>query len=57
MPSGVGSFNVPRIVSAFTRSSSVNVCMEALVLVRYPAVREGLDEELRRALARKEFLK
>ena len=34
--------------------AAVNVCLEALALARDPAVRAGLDEELRRALARKE---
>lgn len=34
--------------------AAINVCLEALAIVRDPAVREGLDDELRRALARKE---
>jgi tetratricopeptide (TPR) repeat protein len=34
--------------------AAVNVCMEALEFARDPAVREGLDDELRRALLRKE---
>lgn len=33
---------------------AINVCLEAIDLARDPAVREGLDDELRRALARKE---
>jgi tetratricopeptide (TPR) repeat protein len=34
---------------------AMNVCLEAIQLCKDPAVREGLDDELRRALARKEI--
>ena len=34
--------------------AAINVCLEALNIARDPAVREALDDELRRALARKE---